>query len=49
MAGEVDEAKGRIQGGCRALTDDQGLKTEGKVDKATGGGTSSTPSARTMA
>jgi uncharacterized protein YjbJ (UPF0337 family) len=36
MAGEIDQAKGRIKEAAGALTDDQSLKNEGKVDKATG-------------
>jgi uncharacterized protein YjbJ (UPF0337 family) len=33
---KVDEAKGRIKEAAGDLTDDQGLKNEGKVDRATG-------------
>jgi uncharacterized protein YjbJ (UPF0337 family) len=36
MAGEIDEAKGRAKEAAGALTDDQSLKDEGKVDKAAG-------------
>ncbi len=36
MAGESDEAKGRLKEAAGALTDDQDLKNEGKVDKGTG-------------
>jgi uncharacterized protein YjbJ (UPF0337 family) len=36
MAGEFDEAKGRAKEAAGALTDDDDLKTEGKVDKAAG-------------
>jgi uncharacterized protein YjbJ (UPF0337 family) len=31
-----DEAKGRLKEAAGSLTDDDGLKREGKVDKATG-------------
>lgn len=34
--GNTDEAKGRIKEAAGALTDDQDLKNEGKVDKAEG-------------
>lgn len=36
MAGEFDEAKGRAKEAAGALTDDDDLKSEGKVDKASG-------------
>jgi uncharacterized protein YjbJ (UPF0337 family) len=36
MGGEMDEAKGRIKEAAGDLTDDDELKNEGKVDKATG-------------
>lgn len=36
MAGETDEAKGRIKEAAGALTDDEDLKNEGKIDQATG-------------
>ncbi len=36
MAGEMDEAKGRVKEAAGSLTGDDELKTEGKVDKATG-------------
>lgn len=36
MAGEADEAKGRIKEAVGSLTDDQDLKNEGKVDKVSG-------------
>jgi uncharacterized protein YjbJ (UPF0337 family) len=36
MAGEFDEAKGRAKEAAGALTDDDDLKNEGKVDKASG-------------
>jgi uncharacterized protein YjbJ (UPF0337 family) len=36
MAGEMDEAKGRVKEAAGSLTGDQNLKNEGKVDKATG-------------
>jgi len=36
MAGESDQAKGRLKEAAGALTDDQDLKNEGKVDKGTG-------------
>jgi uncharacterized protein YjbJ (UPF0337 family) len=32
----IDEAKGRVKEAAGDLTDDQDLKNEGKVDKATG-------------
>ena len=35
-AGKADEAKGRAKEAAGALTDDQSLKHEGKVDRATG-------------
>jgi uncharacterized protein YjbJ (UPF0337 family) len=35
--GTTDDLKGRIKEAAGDLTDDQGLKNEGKVDKATGG------------
>ena len=31
-----DDAKGRIKEAAGSLTDDEGLKREGKVDRATG-------------
>jgi uncharacterized protein YjbJ (UPF0337 family) len=34
--GSVDEGKGRLKEAAGSLTDDQSLKNEGKVDKATG-------------
>jgi uncharacterized protein YjbJ (UPF0337 family) len=34
--GSTDEAKGRIKEAAGDLTDNQDLKNEGKVDKATG-------------
>ena len=34
--GSKDEAKGRLKEAGGALTDDQDLKNEGKVDKASG-------------
>jgi len=34
--GDVDEAKGRVKEAAGDLSGDQGLKNEGKVDKATG-------------
>jgi uncharacterized protein YjbJ (UPF0337 family) len=37
MAGEMDEAKGRIKQAAGDLTDDRDLKREGKVDEAAGG------------
>ena len=36
MPDNVDEAKGRVKEAAGDLTDDQSLKNEGKVDKATG-------------
>lgn len=36
MAGEFDEAKGRAKEAAGALTDDDDLKAEGKVDKTSG-------------
>ena len=36
MSGNMDEVKGRLKESAGALTDDQSLKNEGKVDKATG-------------
>jgi uncharacterized protein YjbJ (UPF0337 family) len=36
MAGEFDEAKGRAKEAAGALTDDDDLKNEGKVDKTSG-------------
>ena len=36
MGENVDEAKGRVKEAAGDLTDDQSLKNEGKVDKATG-------------
>ena len=36
MAGEFDETKGRAKEAAGALTDDDDLKNEGKVDKAAG-------------
>ena len=35
-AGKADKAKGRAKEAAGALTDDQSLKNEGKVDRATG-------------
>jgi uncharacterized protein YjbJ (UPF0337 family) len=34
--GAVDKAKGRLKGAGGELTDDDSLKAEGKVDKASG-------------
>ena len=34
MAGETDEAKGRVKKAAGELTDDKGLKREGKIDQA---------------
>ncbi len=34
--GAMDDAKGRVKEGVGGLTDDDSLKNEGKVDKATG-------------
>jgi uncharacterized protein YjbJ (UPF0337 family) len=36
MGGNVDEAKGRAKEAVGSLTDDESLKTEGKVDRAEG-------------
>jgi uncharacterized protein YjbJ (UPF0337 family) len=36
MAGEMDEAKGRIKEAAGSLTGDRDLKREGKADKAGG-------------
>jgi len=36
MGGDVDEAKGRVKEAAGDLSGDQGLKNEGKVDRATG-------------
>jgi uncharacterized protein YjbJ (UPF0337 family) len=36
MGGELDDTKGRIKEAAGDLTDDDELKREGKVDKATG-------------
>lgn len=36
MAGEWDKAKGRTKEAAGSLTDDDSLKREGKVDKASG-------------
>lgn len=36
MAGEIDEAKGRLKEAAGALTDDGDLKREGKADRAAG-------------
>ena len=36
MPDNVDGAKGRVKEAAGDLTDDQSLKNEGKVDKATG-------------
>jgi uncharacterized protein YjbJ (UPF0337 family) len=36
MAGEFDKAKGRAKEAAGALTDDDDLKAEGKVDKTSG-------------
>lgn len=36
MAGEMDQAKGRAKEAAGALTDDEDLKAEGKVDKSSG-------------
>jgi uncharacterized protein YjbJ (UPF0337 family) len=35
--GDVDEAKGRVKEAAGALTGDDSLKNEGKVDRAAGG------------
>ena len=34
--GTADDAKGRVKEAAGSLTDDDSLKNEGKVDKATG-------------
>jgi uncharacterized protein YjbJ (UPF0337 family) len=34
--GSVDEAKGRVKEAAGSLTDDDSLKNEGKVDRASG-------------
>ena len=34
--GTADDAKGRVKEAAGALTDDDSLKNEGKVDRATG-------------
>ena len=34
--GTTDDVKGRVKEAAGDLTDDQGLKNEGKVDRATG-------------
>jgi uncharacterized protein YjbJ (UPF0337 family) len=36
MAGEADKAKGRIKEAAGALTDDDSLRREGKIDQAAG-------------
>jgi uncharacterized protein YjbJ (UPF0337 family) len=36
--GKVDEGKGRVKEAAGALTGDDGLKNEGKVDRAAGEG-----------
>lgn len=36
MAGETDEAKGRVKEAAGDLSDDQDMKDEGKLDQATG-------------
>ena len=36
MAGESDEAKGRVKEAVGALTDDDEMKRRGKIDKAAG-------------
>ena len=36
MAGEADQAKGRIKKAVGELTDDENLKREGDIDKASG-------------
>jgi uncharacterized protein YjbJ (UPF0337 family) len=36
MAGKMDQAKGRAKEAAGALTGDQRLKSEGKVDQAAG-------------
>ncbi len=35
--GSIDKGKGRLKEAAGDLTDDQSLKNEGKVDKASGG------------
>ena len=35
-SGDADKAKGRVKQAAGDLTDDKGLKNEGKVDKASG-------------
>jgi uncharacterized protein YjbJ (UPF0337 family) len=35
--GTADDLKGRVKEAAGDLSDDQGLKNEGKVDRATGG------------
>jgi uncharacterized protein YjbJ (UPF0337 family) len=34
--GAIDDAKGRVKQAAGDLTDDDGLKNEGRVDRATG-------------
>lgn len=36
MAGEMDEAKGRMKEAAGALTDDDDMKREGSADRAAG-------------
>ena len=36
MAGEADQAKGRVKKAVGELTDDKDLKREGDIDKASG-------------
>jgi uncharacterized protein YjbJ (UPF0337 family) len=36
MSGSADEAKGRVKEAVGALTDDDDLEREGKLDRATG-------------
>jgi uncharacterized protein YjbJ (UPF0337 family) len=36
VSGSADEAKGRVKEALGELTDDEDLKREGKLDKATG-------------
>jgi uncharacterized protein YjbJ (UPF0337 family) len=36
MAGTTDKAKGRVKEAAGALTDDDSLRNEGKIDRATG-------------
>jgi len=36
MAGETDEIKGRVKKAVGELTDDEELKSEGDIDKASG-------------